>query len=278
MTSPEFGLDGLRAWLGQRLIDARRVKADKAVTRSVEQMLISLGDRAPSLKAAECVRLLSAVGLAQCVRFGHRFRLGAVDRVLLEIGTLAIWPLIVTPRLPDQWQEPMAELTSPRFSEIVTRFRAAAGSGQTVSLDSLAETIGRRPFADAVLNLLQDFADPRRGRPTLVALGIVMRRPVPSRVGPRAALTWIVKSSGDVVGDIVEDTVEEIVDEGIELAVQALVDAIWNQTTPAVDNPSASDPLQSGRGASHHDHVVTGRSGGHHPASGLDDAIGQMFD
>jgi hypothetical protein len=112
---------------------------------------------------------------------------------MTDLAVFALWPVIETPRLPDGWQEHLAELTSLRLAALVSQARQLGARGRPVAVEGFARTLAAKPFTHGVLALLEDLADPQGGGASLTVLALAGGFPPPPRKpDTKALLGWLI--------------------------------------------------------------------------------------
>jgi hypothetical protein len=209
----------------------------KANQRELSGFASLLKDSDNGQAAKDAVRRLIAGGVAEYLILARGARTPLSDRTALDLIVFALWPVVQAPRLPDCWQNELAEITSPRLVAVVAEARRIR---DRLTCETFTRAVADKPFSRALLALLQDLADPGRGGPAVTALALTCRLPEPPvSKGPRAMLAWFL--AGVAVGTATSaDAVNE--------AVAELLTPIWSWVNGQTvefpsDDPDHTSPL-----------------------------------
>jgi len=188
------------------------------------------------------------------------------EQVMLDLATLAMWPIVLAPKLPKRWFEDLQELSSPQVARIVSYARLSRTSGSQLSIALFMRSLSESSIAFGLRNLLADMSDPKRGGAFLTAVAIADGRAESAQGAKGLRLVkWVLgAAAAGVIGN----------------RVDALAVDIWDKVT----SDSPVDPGSHGAGdtGDHHgqpDHDPFG-SGGHknqNPGSGLVDVLHDLF-
>lgn len=142
------------------------------------------------------------------------------EEVIVDFAVHALWPLIVVPKLPKNYFEDLATISSESLARLVTHARLSRTTGSVMSPQIFAKAIAGIHFAPGVLNLLNDLADPRRGASAFTAISIASTGKVPARrQSPKAIAAWILSAAAaGVVGNRTDELATKVWDWLFEAA------------------------------------------------------------
>ncbi|MCB5180555.1 hypothetical protein [Streptomyces antimicrobicus] len=207
-----LGLPELRIWIDRLVRDYRvhvGAQRGRGGRRQLEALQREFGGAAGAGRrdGKERVRRLVAAGAVQYLQEAARVPSEPLPVVVMaDVAVFALWPVVQAPDLPPDWQDQLAELTTPRLAALVAQARASAAEGRPVAVDAFARVLADKPFAHGILALLEDLADPRGAGACLTALALAARVPAPPRKAPRALLGWLLGvGTGAVAGGAAAD-------------------------------------------------------------------------
>ncbi|THV27128.1 hypothetical protein [Glycomyces paridis] len=166
-----FDLPQLRAWIARIMVDLQGSSGDHEARRA--HLAAAYADTSDARPAAHknMVRKLVVSGIAAYLVAAEPVPTGPVpEQVLLDLIVFGMWPVITARKLPPQWQGELAELTSPRVAALVAQARRSKTKDRDLAVEHFAAAVAARSLANAVANLFEDLADPRRGGALLLAL------------------------------------------------------------------------------------------------------------
>ncbi|MFI1360630.1 hypothetical protein ACH4TV_44725 [Streptomyces sp. NPDC020898] len=133
------------------------------------------------------------------------------EQLMVDLAVFALWPVVVAPALPDDWQDHLAELTGPRLAVLVGQARELGARGQAPAVEAFGRVLAEKPFAHGVLALLEDLADPRGGGACLTAMSLAERLPPPpQKDGAKAVLTWLLAAGAGAAATEGPDLAERV--------------------------------------------------------------------
>jgi hypothetical protein len=190
--------------------DSRRHKKNLELIRQAIEGTSkgSAKDILRGLIAAGLIRYIAA-GVIRYKKFNHESLKEVLPGTLmLDFAVDALLPIVIAPKLPESWFDSLAKLTSPQLASLVSGARATKtariGTPKT-SMDrqKFYSEVARVPFADGVLNLLDDLNNPRGGGSFLATVAIADGPGAPPKGStPKALFRWLVEAAvGGVIGN-----------------------------------------------------------------------------
>lgn len=199
----------LRLWIDRLSNDAERQAAapDKKLSRAQRKKLRGVRDTLagnPHGSDKECIRELLATGVVRyCQRLPDLPNGRLPSQIGPELVAFALWPIVLAPRLPADWYESLAEITSPAIARLVAHVRLSGTTGAEPEFSRFISELVDVPYAFGIANLLADLSDPRRGAGALTAVAVAAEagEPPTSR-GGRVLLLWVLGAAGaGVIGN-----------------------------------------------------------------------------
>lgn len=203
-----LNLPELRIWIERITADYRLLLADRNAPprgrRAASQDKKELAALGASLagdpgrrEGKDLLRRLLAAGAAQYLSRGGPIPAGTLpEAVVIDLVVFALWPVVQAPELPEGWRDHMAELTSPRLAALTASARDAVRQGRNVTPEGLTRQLAGKAFTQAILALLEDLDDPRRGGACLTALSLAAHQPSPpQKAGGKALLGWLLSGA-----------------------------------------------------------------------------------
>jgi hypothetical protein len=193
-----------------------------AARRELERTRALLTGQAPPAQALNDVRRLIASGL-----ISWSIPKSMIDRadpslLLQSMASAALWPLIITRKLPVGWKLALRAITSESIVLLVSRLRAARRRTLRSALaQRLAAAVIQPPYADGISHLREDLRSGQDGRATLVAL-YLLRDGTPPKVPTSNAfvfMKWLlIAAAGGTVGNRFDALVVSVYNELQRLA------------------------------------------------------------
>jgi hypothetical protein len=157
--------------------------------------------------AIEAVRLLIAGGVAHW-RAPASIVEGDVSNLLIqELLLAALWPLVITPKMPPDWQDALQTITSPDIRQLIVDLRENdKQAAPPVLAQRLSKALVTPPYAAGVANLIEDLRDDQRGGAAHSAI-ITVRDGQKPAISPntKALLWWILTSAGaGIIGNRID--------------------------------------------------------------------------
>ena len=251
----------------RRVQRRRTARAERRRLSDIQQSYMG----SPTGKTKDVLRGLMASGVA-------RYALSAApaaaqtalgDQIMLDLGVIALWPIVIAPRLPKGWFDALQELASPSVARLVAQARLSATTGQMIDASTFYRAMTRVPFAFGLINALDDLNDPRRGAGVMAALAFAGDAPEPSSGGgARQLLKWVLGASA--AGAAVDGIIGNRADA-------AFVSA-WDWLVSAIDSGGFDISASHGsHGSSNFDPFGSSASQRSSQPSGLIDIIEGLF-
>jgi len=189
------------------------------------------------------------------------------EQLMVDLAVFALWPVVVTPELPDDWQDPLAELTAPRVAMLVGQVRELGVQGKSVAPEYFGRALAEKPFAQGVLALLEDLADPRGGGACLTAMSLAGRVTAPpQKAGAKAVLTWLFAAGAGAAAASEGPDLAERVWRWLQDTARGA--SLWSGG--GLGDPGYEDDPDQHRGGGHgrHSHLAGAESATGPPGSG----------
>ncbi|MGW4726495.1 hypothetical protein [Streptomyces sp. NPDC004291] len=237
-----YNLPELRVWIERLTADYRLLLAARGELprgrreaaqdrKTLEALGADLAGNPGRRDGKDQVRRLLAAGAAQYLSRGGPVPAGTLpEAVMVDLVVFALWPVVQSPGLPEGWHDHLAELTTPRLAAFTAAARDAVRRGRTVTPEEFGRHVADKPFARAVLALLEDLDDPRRGGAALTALSLAAHHaPPPQKAGGKVLLGWLLSgAAGAAVG-------------GTAVGVADLTEDVWHRLHSTTrDTPSGA--------------------------------------
>jgi len=172
--------------------------------KEMNQLRAILTGNVPTESTLRVVRLLISSGVL-------RWRVPAIQEELetppllfYSLVTAALWPLIITPKLPHGWVQATQEITSPETTRLIAHMRSLVGKEEnsTIAFHFSIE-IQKHIFAEGVIGLLEDLRDPQKGGGALNAIATIRdNQQPPTMDNIRELYKWLlVASAGGIIGN-----------------------------------------------------------------------------
>lgn len=264
-----------RGWLGT-LVRRYDEQALRLQLRSREKKrhrkrilsVVSASEGSLDGSGKDCLRGLLASGIAYYSGLAENLPENVQpEEILFDIATLALWPVVLAPKLPGRWFEHLAELSSPRVARVVSYARLSRTSGVQLNVATFMRSLSESSVALGVRNLLDDLSDPKRGGAFLTAIAIANGTSGPPEMAKGVRLVcWIIgAAAAGVIGNRVD-----------ELAVD-----VWGRLEGAgvEHDPFGTDPgsCTDGGGDAGSDSTDSGGQGQKSPGSGLVSILDDLF-
>jgi hypothetical protein len=165
------------------------------------------------------IRLLVAAGVLTWTRKTKQGQiLGSVSRPDLgSFATFALWPVVIAPRLPEDWYDALAEMSSPRIASVVKSARGESSRNSSLlRIQTFYLSLSHAGYAAGLRNLLDDLGDPNRGGKSFVALALCANigHPPSKHLTARTVLIWLGTAAGaGVVEGASYDSAKELLGE-----------------------------------------------------------------
>lgn len=255
----------------QRLIERDAPKDRRKAKKYLRELqaLQEACQQSPPKQGKDTLRLLLASGV---VRYSAS-QSALPDTVLPETLMLdfvvdALWPLVVTPKLPVSWLDDLSEITSPNLARLVSHARSSAATGASFGREYLEQALAGRTFAFGIVNLLNDLNDPARGGSSLAAVALASGgEEPPAKGGPQRLIRWVfVGASAAAVNGVIGNRADDL----------ALKSWHWLEDQISQSDPKPEADLEVGHGGGTGamlDHQMSGNQ--HH--SGAINLIEEFF-
>ncbi|WP_239342508.1 toll/interleukin-1 receptor domain-containing protein [Frankia sp. CiP3] len=223
-----------RRWVAKITADYEQAVAAKEIPgdrkqrrqdhRELEQLARTL-DGSPDGAGKKVLRGLLASGVVTyCPHLGELPDDSLPEQVGLDLAYFALWPLITARKLPKDWADDLAEISSPSLASLVEAVRSATARGVKIGTDDFQRLLAQTPVAFGILNMLQDLNDPARGAAALLAVAKAGSRSEPPRgAGAKIMVTWLaLAASAGAAGPFGVDA---------ERHASGLADGLWDWLT-----------------------------------------------
>ena len=214
----------LRLWL-DRLADERRARVitprafeSRGTWESVHQFASSIdkpiGYALPSLEMQRLVVLGVSSYLAGSAP-SPPDRLP--EQVLLDLVVFGMWPVATAERLPDDWEEPLSRLSSPRIAALVATARAEQSGRREESAVRFARAVAAQDFATPLLMLCESLSDPQGAGADLASLAAAAGLDPARSRRPKQILKWLLRAAigGTATGSALQyrEEIESLVED-----------------------------------------------------------------
>ncbi|WP_169814018.1 hypothetical protein [Actinomadura kijaniata] len=214
----------LRRWAERLLTEYRKMVAENALPcsrrtrtkyeRNLADLVEGLTEPTLETSALAHLRRLISAGAAQYIYRASSLPDEALpSAVFMDFAVYMLWPVVAERRLPEGWQEALAEISSPATVHMVEQTREAMEKygRQKVSAEIFARYMATMPFAPGILGLLEDLCDPKGAGACLSAIAVACGYPEPpAKVNSKNLLKWALWVSGGLVATRVDDLVGQI--------------------------------------------------------------------
>ncbi|MFC8529238.1 hypothetical protein [Nocardia sp. NPDC057227] len=168
--SRQVGLVRLQQWIAQvcseYLPRSGEPDRDYDRLRMRQATLNALSSTASVYETTDHLRALMAAGL---VRYRDNIHAaGSVhipESVFLGLVTETVWPIVCASALPRDWTGCLTALSNPTLVRVIAEVR-----GRDLSKAELMRNIATQCGTEPLWRILNDFNDPRRGAPFVIAL------------------------------------------------------------------------------------------------------------
>jgi hypothetical protein len=220
-------LPQLRLWIARMIENYEKIIESKILftysekeIKTYHKALLALGrtcSGAPKGPSKDRVRELLASGALYYGLQSKPPEQLIPEQVVIDFSVFALWPLVVAPKPPKDWIIALQEITgSMPLVRLVIHARFSLGTSEPLNAQQFGQVLSQAWFAPAILNLLNDFADPQKGGCALTAVAIASTGRAPRQdrgISPREIAKWaLVTAVAGVIGNRADDALTIVYD------------------------------------------------------------------
>ena len=137
--------------------------------------------------------------------------------ILSSMFLSIVWPIVIAKKLPDNWIEPMSELSSPEFAQTLFDFRENVRSYHDPSSE-LVKLITGRHFGRSFKSIVDDLQDESRGGVYLLSIANCSNLSCPPiSNGSSTILRWSVALAFMAASGVIGNKATNLFDETLKL-------------------------------------------------------------